>query len=192
MGQRSFEKCKPWYVIINTLRNTCCCRYHVEYEYYFEKFSYTRHVLHTNHVQDCSPTIPPTSSREFIHSIMCNRPEGKTYYEKYCLDGTCSNYAGMALLSQCMHESGDNEFGNMVIDMKSFKYISYEIGPRKERKKIRVSHGFGLSKLERYQLLYLENPSNIKVSHKTTPHLNMVCFYLMITKPFQKENPMIL
>ena len=77
MGQRSFEKCKPWYVRINNLRNTCCCRYHVEYEYYYETFLYIRHVLHTNHVQDLSLTITPTSSRDFIHSIMCNRDEGK-------------------------------------------------------------------------------------------------------------------
>src|SRR5713226_4482194 len=138
LGQISFEKCKPWYVRINTLRNTCCCRYHVEYEYYYETFLYIRRVLHTNHVQDCSLTIPPTSSREFIHSIMCNRPEGQTYYAKSCLDGTCSNCAGMELLSQCMHEIGDNEFGNMVTDMKSFKYISYEIVPGKERKKIQL------------------------------------------------------
>ena len=51
LGKRSFEKCNPWYVRINTLHNTCCCRYHVEYEYYYETFLYIRHVLHTNHVQ---------------------------------------------------------------------------------------------------------------------------------------------
>ena len=34
-----------------------------------------------------------------------------------------------------MHESGDNEFANMVTDMKSFKYINHEIVPRKEIKK---------------------------------------------------------
>ena len=69
---------------------------------------------------------------------MCNRPEGKTYYAKSCLDGTFSNCVGLALLSQCMHTSGDNEFGNMVRDMKSFKYISYEIVLGKERKKIQL------------------------------------------------------
>ena len=69
---------------------------------------------------------------------MCNRPQGKTYYAKSCLDGTCSNYAGMALLSQCMHETRDNEFGNMVTDMKIFKYVSYEIVPGKESKKIQL------------------------------------------------------
>ena len=99
---------------------------------------YIRRVLHTNHVQDCSLTILPTSSIEFIHSIMCNRPEGKTYYAKSYLDGTCSNCAGMALLSQCMHKTGDNEFGNMVIDMKIFKYISYEIVLGKESKKLQL------------------------------------------------------
>ena len=25
LGQRSFEKCKPWYVKMKTTRNTCCC-----------------------------------------------------------------------------------------------------------------------------------------------------------------------
>src|SRR5713101_689207 len=69
---------------------------------------------------------------------MCNRPKGQTYYAKFCLYGTCSNCAGMALLSQCMHETRDNEFGNMVTDMKSFKYISYETVPGKESKKIQL------------------------------------------------------
>ena len=134
-GQISFEKCKPSYVRINTLRNTCCCRYHVEYEYQYETFLYIRCVLHTNHVQDCSLKIPLTSSREFIHSIICNWHEGKTYYAKSYLDGTCSNCAGMELLSQCMHETGDNEFGNMVTNMKSFKYISLKQSQGKKAKK---------------------------------------------------------
>ena len=41
----------------------------------------------------------------------------------------------MALVSQYMHESGDSEFGNMVTDMKNFKYISYEIVTGKKAKK---------------------------------------------------------
>ena len=60
------------------------------------------------------------------------------YYAKACLDGTWSNCSGMTLLSQCDHESGDNEFGNMVINMKSFKYICYDIGPGKESNKIQL------------------------------------------------------
>ena len=38
LGQRSFEKCKPLYVKINTLHDTYYFRYHKEYEYYYETF----------------------------------------------------------------------------------------------------------------------------------------------------------
>ena len=40
LGQRSFQKCKPCYVRINTICNTCYCRYHVEFEYYYNTFLY--------------------------------------------------------------------------------------------------------------------------------------------------------
>jgi hypothetical protein len=40
LDQRYFEKCKPWYVGINTIHNTFCCRYHVEFEYYYNTFLY--------------------------------------------------------------------------------------------------------------------------------------------------------
>jgi hypothetical protein len=41
LGQRSFHKCKPWYVRINTICNTCCCRYHIEYGYYYDTHTHT-------------------------------------------------------------------------------------------------------------------------------------------------------
>jgi hypothetical protein len=31
IGQRSFDKCKPWFVRVTRERDTCCCRYHVEF-----------------------------------------------------------------------------------------------------------------------------------------------------------------
>ena len=80
--------------------------------------------------------IPSNSSRDFIHSVMCNKEEGKTYYEKTCFDGTCSMCGKMALLRQCIHESEDQNFGKMMVDMKSFKYITYDAGFGKERKKM--------------------------------------------------------
>jgi hypothetical protein len=41
-----------------------------------------------------------------------------------------------SVLSQCIHESEDHEFGRMVVDMQSFKYVTYELDNGKERKKI--------------------------------------------------------
>ena len=50
LGQRSFEKCKPWYVRINTIQNTCCCRYHIEFDLYYHTFAHIRRFLHPKHV----------------------------------------------------------------------------------------------------------------------------------------------
>ena len=33
--QRSFEKCKPWFDRICTDCNKCCCKYHVEFDYFY-------------------------------------------------------------------------------------------------------------------------------------------------------------
>ena len=88
LGQISFEKSKPWYVRINTIGNTCCCRYHVEFEYYYNMFLHIRRFLHPNDVQECSSITLPISSRYFLHTIMCLRQDKQEYYAKQCLDGT--------------------------------------------------------------------------------------------------------
>lgn len=38
VSQRSFEKCKPWYVRINKQRVTCCCKTHMQFRYYYQVF----------------------------------------------------------------------------------------------------------------------------------------------------------
>ena len=117
--QRYFEKCKSWHVQINTLCNTCC-RYHIDYHY--GTFVYIHHDLYTNHVHDFSMIIPHNSLKNFIQSIMCNKAQWKTCYTKTCLDGTCSKCGGMTLLSQCIHESEDQFFWKIIVDMKISKH----------------------------------------------------------------------
>ena len=135
LGQRSFEKCKPWYVRICIDRNTCCCRYHVEFEYYYDTYRHIFCGLHTNIVQDFPLLQPSNASREFIHSIMCPRPEGQKYYKRSCLYGTCSKWSGFELLSHCIHETEEHEFGRMSVEMQNFKYITYQVDSAEERKK---------------------------------------------------------
>ena len=113
LGQRSFEKCKPWYVKINTTRNTCCCRYHNEYAYYYDTHIHILRVLHNILVQECSTTLPPTSSREFIHIILCRRIEGCTFYQRPCVDGTFPWCGGMEFLDKCMHSPMSMNLGDM-------------------------------------------------------------------------------
>ena len=71
LGQRSFEKCKPWYVRICIDQNRFCCRYHVEYEYFYDTYKHIFCDLHTNLVNGCKGSvIPPNASRYFIVRIM--------------------------------------------------------------------------------------------------------------------------
>ena len=47
----TFVKLKPWYVKPIVVRETCCCRYHVEFELYYETF--------LNFGMQCWPNTPP-------------------------------------------------------------------------------------------------------------------------------------
>ena len=38
IGQTMFERLKPYFVKINRSFETCCCRYHVEFDLYYEVF----------------------------------------------------------------------------------------------------------------------------------------------------------
>ena len=50
LGKIHFEKCKPWYVRINTIQNTCFCRYHIDFDLYYHTFAHIHRFLHPNHV----------------------------------------------------------------------------------------------------------------------------------------------
>ena len=83
LGQISFDKCKPWFVRVNTTCNTCCFQYHIEYGYYYDTYTYIFRGLHNTHVQECSTIFSSTSSRYFIYTLLCTGLEGCTYYKKY-------------------------------------------------------------------------------------------------------------
>ena len=127
LGQRSLKKCKPWYVRICIDQNTCCCRYHVEYEYFYDTYKHIFCDFHTNLEHGCNKSIiPPNASRDFIVTIMCPRHEGKKYYGKSCLYENCSRFSGFALLNRYIHGSDEHQFRNMSLEMQSFKYVTYQ------------------------------------------------------------------
>jgi len=69
---------------------------------------------------------------------MCPWIDEHAYYEKYYLDGTCPWCNVFALLIHCIQKSEDREFFRMVVDVESFKYVSYELDGGKERKKCSI------------------------------------------------------
>ena len=93
--------------------------------------------LHTNLEQGYNESvIPPNASRDFIVNIMCPSHEGQKYHGKSCLYGNCSRCSGFSLLNHCIHGSDEHQFGNMSVEMQSFKYVTYQSNSVKESKKI--------------------------------------------------------
>jgi DNA polymerase II large subunit len=82
--------------------------------------------------------ISSSSSRDFIHNILCTRPEGFTFYQKTCLDGTCPRCGGMTLLRKCIHVSDEYELGRKEVTLQRFKYVTYDIDGGQERKNIQL------------------------------------------------------
>ena len=69
---------------------------------------------------------------------MCPRLDGKTYYAKQCLDGTCNICGGKSLWSECIHDNEDNPFGNTIVDKKNFKWDIYQLHDGKQSRKIKL------------------------------------------------------
>ena len=73
-----FVQQKPWYVKPITVRDTCCCHYHVEFQLYYDTFlNFGRTFLKD------SPT--PSTIHDFISQILCGRESHELFYQKNVL-----------------------------------------------------------------------------------------------------------
>ena len=66
MSITTFVQQKPLYVRSNTIHDTCCCHYHVEFQLYKDMFLEFGKILWKN-----SP--PPPTICEFISQTLCER-----------------------------------------------------------------------------------------------------------------------
>ena len=93
--------------------------------------------LHTKLEQGCNESIILlNASRHFIINFVCPRHEGQKYHGKSCLYGNFSSCSGFYLLNYCIHGSDEHQFGNMSVEMQSFKYVTYQSDSAKESKNI--------------------------------------------------------
>ena len=61
----TFVQQKSWYVRPITIRDTCCCLYHVEFELYYDTFLLFGKTFWLN--------LPPSTIRAFIFEILCEK-----------------------------------------------------------------------------------------------------------------------
>lgn len=51
--------------------------------------------------------------------------DDQSFYSNACISGKCSIYGNLSFLGECMHESSDDEFGQILVDFKKIKNVEY-------------------------------------------------------------------
>ena len=85
----TFVQQKPSYVIPISIHETCCCRYHVEFELRYDTFLRFGKTFWSK--------SPPTI-HAFIYEILREKDSHKIFYNKRCDGGKkCDNCGNLAL-----------------------------------------------------------------------------------------------
>ena len=86
-----FSKLKPRYIRPNTIHETCCYRYHIEFQLYYDTF-----------VDFCKKhwdgELAPHTVQDFISMILCNRNTENVFFNKRFVGGIrCHECGDLAL-----------------------------------------------------------------------------------------------
>lgn len=118
VGQRSFEKLKPWFVRKLKDQNTCCCVYHIQLMYFKDAFNIMRSSAFGFHGKSCTCECNVCKSNvvnaeclvavehsfsgitKLWESCVCTKDEGDMFHRHTCLMGQCKN-CGVKKLCLC-------------------------------------------------------------------------------------------
>ena len=119
MSINTFLQQKPWYVRPITIRDTCCCRYNVEFELYYDTFLRFGKTFWSN--------SPPSTIRAFISEILCERDSHESFYNKRCVGGKkCDNCGNIALFHHKYPiDINDQSLSNIIVDWKRYEYVTH-------------------------------------------------------------------
>ena len=94
MGQRTFENCKPFFVVPSRVQDrvTCCCKQHVETRLVFKScMDYRKKLVAAEPNQDLQKTHPVFSHlTDFVQQTLCPKANNAQYHQKECLERTCT------------------------------------------------------------------------------------------------------
>ena len=116
MSITTFMQQKPWYARPITISDTCCCRYHVQFQLYYNTFLEFGKMFQTN-----SP--PPLTIREFISQNLCERNHAEVFYNKNCVNGKhCHGCGNLVLFDNKQPIDNDQSLSNVTIDWRRYEY----------------------------------------------------------------------
>ena len=87
MGQRSFETCKPFFVVAPRSQDkiTCCCRLHVETRMVFQSsLKFRRSVIAKNGQDENCPIFEHLN--DMVNKTVCPKAESNSYHRKECVN----------------------------------------------------------------------------------------------------------
>ena len=115
----TFVQHKPWYVVPITIRDTCHCHYHVEFELYYDTFLRFGKTFWSN--------SPPSTIHSFISKLLCGRDNHKIFNNKRCSSGKkCDHCVNLALFHHKYPiDINDQPLSNIIVDCKSYEYVTY-------------------------------------------------------------------
>lgn len=155
IGQRSFEKLKPWFVRKLKDRNTCCCVYHIQLLFLKDAFNKMRSDAASFHGRSCScacdtckPSIVGGKCAASEHSFsgitklwevcVCAKNEGSTFHKYKCLMGKC-NRCGVKNISFCPCEKQETT-KTVVVQFFEDIEVQKKHGGTGRRKVLSIKH----------------------------------------------------
>ena len=125
IGQRTFEKCKPYYVRSANKKDmsTCCCRTHVEVRSLFKScMSFRKSVGNDTHIKVYQ------SLNELISDTLCEQSANTHQHKRCCLNRTCTE-CGVDTLRLLPQEDGrDEDVGQVTWEKYEYQSIKHKDG----------------------------------------------------------------
>ncbi|CAC5420086.1 unnamed protein product [Mytilus coruscus] len=123
MGQRAFEKCKPYFVRTAQFKDkvTCCCRQHVEMRSFFKSCMQFRKRLLSR--EGSSEVKLYESLSELVDDTLCTRSANTHQHNISCLDRLCSE-CGVCKFSML---PGELDESDVQISWERYEYKNVKV-----------------------------------------------------------------
>ena len=135
MGQRSFKKCKPFYVTTPKMKDriTCCCRSHVETRMVFKScMEFRRNLPNRSEAHEVYDHLS-----DIVNDSLCPKRDADLYHQKDCIMRVCSD-CGISKL-KFMKEEMDVSEDAPSVKWRKFEYVVLGVSEDgKERKRLQL------------------------------------------------------
>ncbi|CAC5384777.1 unnamed protein product [Mytilus coruscus] len=181
MGQRAFEKCKPYFVRTAQFKDkvTCCCRQHVEMRSLFKSCMQFRKRLLSR--EGSSEVKLYESLSELVDDTLCTRSANTHQHKISCLDRLCSE-CGVCKFSML---PGELDESDVQISWERYEYKNVEVkkGDKMIRKLVlKLEVSLHVTILHRHSVLEYDGKDS------TAEEPNIVTEQFFVISPDQKHD----